>query len=227
MKLKEITSIIANISQIVLVIVAVFGYFHTVVPVYEKSNLQESIQEKEALLTKLNKEIFNTLALTYIQDIGTSIILTPGGKREIPMPPPLVPGYASYPPLFYFEEPINPYEIIKDIADNPPQYLSSGQEVPPEVQKFVINILKEHLEKHKDNLLPSIKKDEQIRFYEQEMNGIIDFNEYKMSQEKIIIQGKYHEIFSRAYRVDFEKLVDFIKEVRASVKSGSANRQHP
>lgn len=49
----------SQLSQIALVFLAVFGYFYTVVPVYQKDLLSEQISEKELQLSQLEKELAN------------------------------------------------------------------------------------------------------------------------------------------------------------------------
>ena len=46
---------LSHIAQIILVAVAVFGYFYTVVPVYQKELLSENIAQKEIELNTLQK----------------------------------------------------------------------------------------------------------------------------------------------------------------------------
>lgn len=43
----EVSRIAANISQVLILIVAVFGYFYTVIPVYQKEQLAEDIVQKQ------------------------------------------------------------------------------------------------------------------------------------------------------------------------------------
>lgn len=47
----------SHVAQIILVAVAVFGYFYTVVPVYQKDLLSEQISQKELELTELKTKI--------------------------------------------------------------------------------------------------------------------------------------------------------------------------
>lgn len=46
----EWLSVIEKLSQIVLVVVAVFGYFYTVKPIYQKDRLEEQVAEYEGIL---------------------------------------------------------------------------------------------------------------------------------------------------------------------------------
>ena len=55
-KIKEISSIVANISQVILVCVAVFGYFYTVVPVYQKEQLAESVAEQQKIISVIEQK---------------------------------------------------------------------------------------------------------------------------------------------------------------------------
>ena len=48
-------SIAANASQVLLLILAVFGYFYTVIPVYQKELLSEKISQQELKLNQLNE----------------------------------------------------------------------------------------------------------------------------------------------------------------------------
>lgn len=54
--IDKLLSRASHIAQIVLVAVAVFGYFYTVVPVYQKDLLSEEISQKEIELIKLKEE---------------------------------------------------------------------------------------------------------------------------------------------------------------------------
>lgn len=57
--IDKLLSRASHIAQIVLVAVAVFGYFYTVVPVYQKDLLSEEISQKEIELIKLKEESKN------------------------------------------------------------------------------------------------------------------------------------------------------------------------
>ena len=59
MNIDNLLSRGSQISQIALVFLAIFGYFYTVVPVYQKDLLSEQISEKELQLSKLEKELSN------------------------------------------------------------------------------------------------------------------------------------------------------------------------
>jgi len=48
-------SIASNASQVLLLVLAIFGYFYTVVPVYQKELLSEKISQQELILNKLYK----------------------------------------------------------------------------------------------------------------------------------------------------------------------------
>lgn len=48
-------SIAANASQVLLLILAIFGYFYTVIPVYQKELLSEKISQQELRLNQLNE----------------------------------------------------------------------------------------------------------------------------------------------------------------------------
>jgi len=48
-------SIAANASQVLLLILAVFGYFYTVIPVYQKELLSEKISQQELKLNQLSE----------------------------------------------------------------------------------------------------------------------------------------------------------------------------
>lgn len=47
----------SHVAQIALVVVAIYGYFYTVVPVYQKELLSEEISQKEIELIKLKEQI--------------------------------------------------------------------------------------------------------------------------------------------------------------------------
>ena len=55
-KIKDFTSVIANISQVVLVCVAVFGYFYTVIPVYQKELLAETVAEQQREISVIEQK---------------------------------------------------------------------------------------------------------------------------------------------------------------------------
>jgi len=57
--IDKLLSRASHVAQIVLVAVAVFGYFYTVVPVYQKELLSEEISQKEIELIKLKEEAQN------------------------------------------------------------------------------------------------------------------------------------------------------------------------
>lgn len=59
MNIDNLLSRGSQVSQIALVVLAIFGYFYTVVPVYQKDLLSEQISEKELQLSKLEKELEN------------------------------------------------------------------------------------------------------------------------------------------------------------------------
>lgn len=54
--IDKLLSRASHIAQIILVAVAVFGYFYTVVPVYQKELLSEEISQNEIELIKLKEE---------------------------------------------------------------------------------------------------------------------------------------------------------------------------
>lgn len=54
---EKIGQIVANLSQVLLVALAIFGYFYTVLPVYEKALLDEDIAKKTLELDKKNDEL--------------------------------------------------------------------------------------------------------------------------------------------------------------------------
>lgn len=55
--LEGITKIISRLSQAGLLIIAVFGYFYTVIPVYERDSLNEQISKKELELYGLENKL--------------------------------------------------------------------------------------------------------------------------------------------------------------------------
>ncbi|VAW13826.1 hypothetical protein MNBD_BACTEROID05-490, partial [hydrothermal vent metagenome] len=56
-RIDNLLSRSSHVAQIVLVAVAVFGYFYTVVPVYQKDLLSEQISQKELELNELKQKI--------------------------------------------------------------------------------------------------------------------------------------------------------------------------
>lgn len=59
-KIDSALSRLSHISQILLVALAIFGFFYTVLPLYENQLLNEQISEKEIELRNLNKELEST-----------------------------------------------------------------------------------------------------------------------------------------------------------------------
>jgi len=56
-KIDTFLSRISHISQFVLVAFAIFGYFYTVRPIYQKEILSEEIAKKEVELNKVKNEL--------------------------------------------------------------------------------------------------------------------------------------------------------------------------
>lgn len=50
-------SFVEKLSQIVLVVVAVFGYFYTVKPIYQKDRLEEQVAEYEGILKEQRPKV--------------------------------------------------------------------------------------------------------------------------------------------------------------------------
>lgn len=65
---------LSNLSQVGLLILAVFGYFYTVVPVYEKSLLDEEIAKKELQLHALQIKLDEIYAANRMEVIKSFII---------------------------------------------------------------------------------------------------------------------------------------------------------
>lgn len=72
---------LSHIAQIILVGVAVFGYFYTIRPIYQNQLLSEDIAKKELELRKINKELdYNKNSLQIIKD---SIKIITNAKDEL------------------------------------------------------------------------------------------------------------------------------------------------
>lgn len=62
-KIKETTTILANISQVIIVFVAIFGYFYTVIPVYQKELLAEAVSSQQRTIGELEQKNKNIMGV--------------------------------------------------------------------------------------------------------------------------------------------------------------------
>ncbi|TYR72451.1 hypothetical protein FYK33_26885, partial [Klebsiella pneumoniae] len=59
-KIDVFLSRVSHVSQFVLVAFAIFGYFYTVRPIYQKEVLSEDIAKKEVELSKLKTAMLSS-----------------------------------------------------------------------------------------------------------------------------------------------------------------------
>lgn len=74
---------LSQLAQVVLAVVAVFGYFYTVVPLYQKSVVEEEIARGRAELEKTYKTLRLHVTTSFVYDLGVRC-------TDLFMPEPLV-----------------------------------------------------------------------------------------------------------------------------------------
>lgn len=138
----------SHIAQIVLVILAVFGYFYTVLPVYQNKLLNEQIAKKGLELSSLKKYVSET----YISLRGMAVrryVLKAGVKCSglLEPPPPLSEVKEEAPGL----APEEPYVLGIDISDCLNSVFNSSEDLKT-LNVADLNYLKQEIKSLSTNL---------------------------------------------------------------------------
>lgn len=186
-KIDKLFSRCSHVSQVLLVLLAFFGYFYTVRPIYQKELLAEKISEKQIELNKiqskaeqLNSEVESKKSdlIKFRKEMGKRFAILFVATLKLDSMRSMVSSYPKLASNIFFGELhvgiaydmlVSPYEIIDNVIISYKNSSNLLSRVLPNgvIEKFCVvadnMIIKEH-----DNLLQSID----IKLLKSKIRGI-------------------------------------------------------